>query len=78
MTFAEVGRATRVHRADVSRALRLTEEPTDRTKRRLCSFFDISEYAGLRRDELRTASLYELAYYGRRIAEVAERLAEPK
>ena len=78
LSYADVNRGTSVDQSDVSRALRLIEEPTARTIRRLCSFFEIDGIDNLARSDAEIAILYSMAYHGKAIGKLAERLIKKK
>lgn len=60
MTYADVGRATAVDKSDVSRALRLREEPTKRTVRALVSYFEVADMRGVSLRQRELALLIEM------------------
>ena len=60
MTYADVGRATSVDPSDISRALRLREEPTERTVRALVSYFGVADMRGVSLKQREIALFIEL------------------
>ena len=78
LSYADINRGTGVDQSDISRALRLIEEPTARTIRRLCTFFEIDGIDNLAREDAEVAILYGIAHHGGRIGELAERLIKTK
>ncbi len=78
LSYADINRGVGVDQSDISRALRLIEEPTARTIRRLCSFFEIDGIDDLAREDAEVAILYGIAHHCSRIGELAERLIKRK
>lgn len=76
LSYAEVGRRVAVHKSDVSRALRLQEEPSARTLLALVGYFRVGDPANLALNERRVALLTELQATLTRGARIAGDLAQ--